>query len=567
MLKKFFITIITIILIVGICSSVNATELKTQLDVIQKASETEYLENDQGFISKTIVDSNKDTGEVTIELKVSNTTKETETETSTEVFLVVDNSPSMDYITTSGESRKKVVLDSASKLVESIFNLSNSVKVGLIDFRGYYAGGLIDWEVPASIDNAKVRQKLTNKKDDVLTAIKQQLSRNTESGTNIQAGLKTAENNFSANAGNKVIILLTDGIPNADVNGTNSGNNVTTEDAKAVQETTKQTLLDLKSKGIYTITMLTGMDETDKDTDGNDIYTGEGESLPELLVAAQNVFGTQENPTADKYYLAKSADVNSIITNDILKDVTNKVRNPMNEVKIVDYFPEDIIENFEFSYVENASLGNVSKTIDTEKKTIEWNIGTLKGDEVATLKYKLKIKDMKNEELLNKTIATNEKVVLTYKDTNSKDYTVELTSSPKIQLSEVKQELTATVSYDPTTTTTGNVKATIKTNKKVNEVDGWTLSEDGMTLTKTYSKNTTETVHLVDIEGMTKDVVVTINNIKTANSGNNKDDTTVAPGILPQTGVNITITIASFTAIIVVAVIFYKKYNGYKDIK
>ena len=32
---------------------------------------------------------------------------------------------------------------------------------------------------------------------------------------------------------------------------------------------------------------------------------------------------------------------------------------------------------------------------------------------------------------------------------------------------EIKEELTATVSYDPTTTTTGKVTATIKTNKKV----------------------------------------------------------------------------------------------------
>ena len=48
---------------------------------------------------------------------------------------------------------------------------------------------------------------------------------------------------------------------------------------------------------------------------------------------------------------------------------------------------------------------------------------------------------------------------------------------------------------------------------------------------------------------------------------NKKEDTTVINGILPQTGVNIIITIASFVAIIVVAVIFYKKYNNYKDIK
>ena len=87
----------------------------------------------------------------------------------------------------------------------------------------------------------------------------------------------------------------------------------------------------------------------------------------------------------------------------------------------------------------NPSIGTTTEKIDPESKTITWDVGTLKGDEVATLKYKLKIKDMKNSELLNKTIETNEKVVLTYKDTEAKDYTVTLTSSPKVQLTEVKE--------------------------------------------------------------------------------------------------------------------------------
>lgn len=62
---------------------------------------------------------------------------------------------------------------------------------------------------------------------------------------------------------------------------------------------------------------------------------------------------------------------------------------------------------------------------------------TLKGNEVATLKYKLKLKDMKNEELLEKVIATNEKVVLTYTDLESSEKEVVLESSPKIKLTKI----------------------------------------------------------------------------------------------------------------------------------
>ena len=146
-----------------------------------------------------------------------------------------------------------------------------------------------------------------------------------------------------------------------------------------------------------------------------------------------------DKPTYGKTYSFDSNNIDTIITENIYQDVKELIQNDINSVKIVDYFPEDITDNFEFSYVGNSSIGTTTEKIDPESKTITWDVGTLKGDEVATLKYKLKIKDMKNSELLNKTIATNEKVVLTYKDTEAKDYTVTLTSSPKVQLTEIKE--------------------------------------------------------------------------------------------------------------------------------
>lgn len=134
---------------------------------------------------------------------------------------------------------------------------------------------------------------------------------------------------------------------------------------------------------------------------------------------------------------------------------------------------------------------------------------------------------------------------------------------------ESQKELSAIVTYNPTTNTTGKVTAIIKTNKKVNEVEGWTLSEDGMTLTKEYSTNTTETVHLVDIYNMTKDVVVKISNIIKEEPKQpeepTKDDTT-AISKLPYAGVTSKIIISIIMATII-SIITYKKYNNYRDIK
>ena len=549
MLKKCFSILITIILILGMCLNVNATELKTKLDVIEQASEIKYLENDQGYISKTIVDSNEETGEITIELKLSNTAKEVEEIKETEIFLVVDNSGSMGYTTSTGEVRRDMIVRSLKSLVNYIYDNSANVKVGLVRFAR--EGELLT-------NGTALMSELTNDKQTMLNAINEYENLNTsvdlgdgqimehcESGTNIEAGLKRANDNFSSDCQNKILVLLTDGIPNASINYSSES---------YIYNATKTRLQSIGESGVTVISMMTGVTEDD-DNDAQQIV--------------EQIFGTETNPTTGKFYNIADANLETIVTENILADIMEKVQQPINTVKIVDYFPEDITENFEFSYVENPSVGTVSETIDEETKTITWNIDTLRGDEVATLKYKLKIKDMKNTGLLEKTIATNEKVVLTYKDTETKDYTVELTSSPKIKLTEVKEELTATVSYDPTEETTESVTATIKTNKKVNAVEGWTLSEDGMTLTKVYKTNATETVHLVDLDGMTKDVEVKIGNIikeQPKNEIENEPDNTLADKELPNTGKNI-IVIVSIITIITALVVIYKKQSEYKDIK
>lgn len=133
---------------------------------------------------------------------------------------------------------------------------------------------------------------------------------------------------------------------------------------------------------------------------------------------------------------------------------------------------------------------------------------------------------------------------------------------------ETGTELTATVSYNPTESTTGIVTATIKTNKKVNKVDGWTLSDDGKTLTKTYLKNTTETLTLVDEDGKKKNVEVKISNITTKTGEDDgkdegKDETVTPSKKIPQTGENYVIFVVAGVVVLagVIGVIRYRKYK------
>ena len=564
--KTTSVFLITLI-IFSIFYSVFASNTNTLLEVVEKASKTEYLENNQGYISKTIIDSNANTGEVTIELKLSNTKNETSKSKNTEIILVIDNSGSMKFKTADGKTRKSILLDSAKNFVNSIFETSNNVKVGIVKFCGEYG-----FWAPANA--ASLITKPTEKEEDVIEGITKIEKISTESGTDIQKGLIKAENAFSKDAGNKVIILLTDGCPTEDASGNYLYNNeqvMTNEKYRKIIQNTKNELINIDKKGIKLISLMTGVNSNDLDENGNVVKNTEDE-----IQAIETIFGTESKPTAGKFYNVKTTDISNVVKNDITKDVQQILNTPINNVKIQDYFPQEIIDNFEFSYVENPNIGTVSKNINKDN-SIEWNIGTIKGDETATLRYKLKIKNMENKQLLDKVISTNEKVILNYRDNNAKEYTLNLSTSPKIKLTEVKEELNATVTYNPKIETTKDVTVTIKTNKKVNKVDGWTLSEDGLTLTKVFSKNAKEVVHLVDLDNMKKDVEVVVNNIKSADINNSVNentttnniisskDTTIAKGRLPNTGISMKI-IFIIVLILAFSLIVLRKYNNYKDI-
>ena len=143
MFKKISIILISIILILGICSNVNATELKTSLDIIQNASETKYLENGQGYISKSIVDSNAETGEVTIELKLNNTKKEleeTERHENTEIYLMISENSAC-Y-----KEQLEKTISNIEKFSSGIFNQSSKTKIGIIGIKGTIYDAYIDEE-------------------------------------------------------------------------------------------------------------------------------------------------------------------------------------------------------------------------------------------------------------------------------------------------------------------------------------------------------------------------------------------------------------------------------------
>ena len=114
------------------------------------------------------------------------------------------------------------------------------------------------------------------------------------------------------------------------------------------------------------------------------------------------------------------------------------VEKSFKDIKIVDYFPKEIIDNFSFAYVSKANIGRISAEVDKTTNSITWTIPELKSGETATVQYKLKLKENFDEAIVGKILNTNTKVDLSYTDYSNKTNSKTSDVSPKLKLEEIK---------------------------------------------------------------------------------------------------------------------------------
>lgn len=342
-----------------------------EFKVIDEEGQIKELEDGQGYISKSVVDKNLEQSEVIIELKVSNITKKQKNE----IVFLVDNSSSMTgTIDSSKITKKQVVSNEMQTLVNKIYDQSPNVYMGAVKFSG----------TPNTICN------ITNQKQTMLNAVDNFRSSTVGSSTNIAKGLTAANSLFSKDCENKILVLLTDGLSDAN--------------------STIAALKDVDASGTFLISMVTGVDNA----------------------KVSSIFGTEQNPTVGKLYNIPNANISEVIANNIYEDIMERIPNAMNNVTITDYFPEDIVNNFEFSYVQEPNLGNISATIEDD--SIVWNISKIQPEEEATVRYSLKLKDNYDKNIINKIIPTNERVDVYYTDYKNNAYELNLDKSPKVEL-------------------------------------------------------------------------------------------------------------------------------------
>ena len=342
-------------------------------------------------------------------------------------------------------TREQAVINSANKLVDELFEANKNAKVGLVSFSSLDTA---KGETEGTINDGKLLLTLSDSKSKIKETISSIPTTNAGPRTNIEAGITIASQNYTKNENtNRYIVLLTDGCPNNDLSGTFAKYSGT------VASNTKSKLQSIEKGGINIIGAMIGLNSTVVEQQSGKTYQA----------LAEEVFGTTANPTISNYYYVNDTaeDIESTIVNKIYSNIIVKKDNTLKNFVIKDYFPKEIIDNFNFEYVASPNLGEISQKVDTTDNSITWTIPELKEGETATVSYKLTLKDNYNKEIIDKILPTNTKVDLKGKDSDGKKYEKTSTESPKVRvLYEDKKDNTIANTIIPQTGE-GNTISTI----------------------------------------------------------------------------------------------------------
>ena len=319
-MKKYLSLILTIFMLVLLSTSVFAAET-AKADATMTLVENNVCNitfGKYGEFEKKLIKCETNDKTIDIGLTVKNN-QEALLNKAGEVVLLIDSSNSMSTrqvtIGDKTTTRKQLVLDSASQLVDKLLSSNSDIKIGVVEF-----ATSTDVSKEGTEDDAKaITPALTNQKSDIVSALNTISSDVMGSRTNIDIGLKTAnkllETSTDSDA-NKYIVVLTDAVPN-----TAEGVKVDLY-TEASADPTKATLTSLKESGINVISMLIDIQDEEIKITGRP----EDATFKTYKDVAQYVFGTPLSPTSGSVYYVNDSDVLDTVTNKIYSELV-----PVNE--------------------------------------------------------------------------------------------------------------------------------------------------------------------------------------------------------------------------------------------
>ena len=407
---KILLTLFLLITLIATISCASYNDVT--MSVVEEPTATINF-GTNSIVERSVISKDLVKKEITLQLKVTN--NEESLKPTGEIMLVIDNSKSMTDNVTDTQTREDLVIDSAKTLINKILKDNTQLKVGAVSFSTNS-----DISKEGTIEDAKLVSELTNDSNKLISAIS-----NIEYDgprTNLQSGINLAKQYFSKNTDNshKYIIVLSDGVPNVAIN---YDKNYYSDD---VIEKTKSELESLSDITNNVYIMLTGI------SNGDAVAAPSTKTYNEII---ESVFGTTENPTIGKFYYVTDDKIEDTITSDIYKNLL-PISQSFTNIIVKDYFTDEIVKNFDFSYVKNPNFGTISSKIDTTTNSITWDIPELKSGETAIVQYKLKLKENFDENIINKVLDTNKKLDLTYTDYSNKTNTKTSDITPKVKLTE-----------------------------------------------------------------------------------------------------------------------------------
>ena len=421
MKKTIFIVLFLILFLIANISM--ASYSTVQMEVVEEPVCTIEL-GDNAYFEKKLIEKDLTNKEVTIQLQVVN--NEAAAKPTGELMLVLDNSNSMNETVDENETitRKDLIFESAKTLVSSLLENNDDLKIGIVSFSSYYnPSNSTDISQEATLEDANIVSDLSTDASTLSSAID-----NIEANgprTDLDAGITLASEQFTEEDNNKYMIVLTDGVPNISLGHNNPYYSDDTINA------TKSKLQELDSQGVKMTTMLTGINNED------DVPFGNTKTYGQIIT---EIFGTEESPTVGNFYYVTDDQVETTITNDIYNSLL-PISQSYTDIVIKDYFPQEIVDNFEFAYVSDANIGEISAEVDTTDNSITWTIPELASDETATVQYTLKLKEDFDSSIIGKLLDTNERVDITYNDFNGENHEDSSDVTPVLKLTEPPKEL------------------------------------------------------------------------------------------------------------------------------
>lgn len=267
----------------------------------------------------------------------------------TEIFYVIDNGTSIN-------NYKNNVFESLSLLTADLFEeLGSRVKIGsVISTSGENTIKALTTTVTETTDNLEELEDITS------------------AGTgDIYSAITEANNNFSEDEANKIIILITASMP--EFNETNVNSFVTLGN----------------SVNLITLTI---------DLNNNANMT--------------NIFGSEATPKTGTLINATTANYQTKITENIQEDVIGTLPNLKNNVSILMPFATYIINNFDIELVTTSEA-----TMDETTKAITWTLGNVESNTIKTLQYKLSLKSAVDESILNTPLTLTDAPTISFGET------------------------------------------------------------------------------------------------------------------------------------------------------